>query len=67
MEQRIQDLEIKLTFQESIIEELNNVIFDQQKEINLLLNRMTKVEKLLESASDSNLKSINDETPPPHY
>jgi len=64
--QRLDDLEIKLSFQENLIEELNTVISKQDQEILKLwdANRILK-------SSLNDMKSGNEgdapEPPPPHY
>ncbi|GIU21061.1 SlyX family protein [Shewanella colwelliana] len=67
LEQRIEDLEMKLAFQESTIEELNlqviklnDLIAQQQENLQLLINKLQTVEP-------SQIASQSEETPPPHY
>lgn len=64
MEDRIIDLEIKFTHQEKIIDELNEVIIEQGKEIIELKKKI----KLLKDSFDQQLvKNEEEEVPPPHY
>ncbi|WP_076407405.1 SlyX family protein [Shewanella sp. UCD-KL12] len=67
LEQRVEDLEMKLAFQEGTIEDLNlqviklnDLLSDQQQAIRLLVTKLQTVEP-------SNMASPSEETPPPHY
>ena len=51
MDARITELEIKISYAEDMIDELNRVVFRQQQQIDLLLGQ---------------IKSLRDELPP-HY
>lgn len=64
MEDRITELETKMTHQEKMIDELNDVVIQQGKEIEAL---KVKARVLKESMSQQLLKNEEDETPPPHY
>lgn len=66
-EDRIVDIEIKITHQEDIIQELNKVVYQQQKKIDqleaickLLINQ---IKDLSEATAESGL--LNEK--PPHY
>ncbi|GGJ03700.1 protein SlyX [Shewanella hanedai] len=65
--QRVEDLEMKLAFQESTIEELdqqmiklNDLLAFQQQQLRLLVSKLQSVEP-------SNMASPSEEAPPPHY
>ncbi|GGQ20169.1 SlyX family protein [Shewanella litoralis] len=65
--QKIDDLEMKLSFQDITIEELNQEVIKlntlvarQQQQMLLMVNKMQAMEP-------SNMASQADETPPPHY
>ncbi|MCE9677825.1 SlyX family protein [Shewanella sp. AS1] len=67
LEQRIEDLEMKLAFQESTIEaldqqviKLNRIVEEQQEKLRILISKVQQVEP-------SNIASQAEETPPPHY
>ncbi|CAM2952216.1 SlyX family protein [Shewanella loihica] len=67
LEQRIEDLEMKLAFQDDTIESLNqqvirlnDLLADQQEKLRLLTSKLSQVEP-------SNIASQAEETPPPHY
>ncbi|SQH75490.1 Protein SlyX homolog [Shewanella benthica] len=67
LEQRVEDLEMKLAFQDATIEDLNQQVIklndlmsDQQQAIRLLVSK-------LQTAEPSDIVSQSDESPPPHY
>lgn len=61
MEERLIDIEMKLVTQEKLIEELSGVIFEQQKQIDLL-------EKLMQDQLRSrNIEIGPHNVKPPHY
>jgi len=64
---RVEELEMKMAFQEATIEDLNqqlirlnDVLSEQQAVLRLLVNKIQTVEP-------SNMASPEEETPPPHY
>lgn len=64
---KIDDLEMKLSFQDIAIEELNQeviklnaLVAKQQHQMLLMINKLQAIEP-------SNMASQADETPPPHY
>jgi len=67
MEQRITELEIRLTHFEDTIEVLNQTIIKQSDEINLLQLQVSILEKKIKSAQTSPVAHESEETPPPHY
>jgi SlyX protein len=62
MENRLIDLEIRYTHLERQLNELNQVVFDQQKTIDRLAKDVSGLRARLASAEDD----APDE-PPPHY
>ena len=67
MEQRITELEIRLTHFEDTIDVLNQTIIKQSDEINLLQLQVSILEKKIKSAQTSPVAHESEETPPPHY
>ena len=69
MEQRIVELESKLAFQDHTVEQLNQVVIAQQREIDQLHKEVERLKQqfktLAEQASQSH--NFDDEPPPPHY
>lgn len=67
LQQRIDDLECKLAFQEQTIDELNSALTQQQLLINKMQDQMKYVVGKMKNIDTSNLADPANETPPPHY
>ncbi|HHJ34594.1 MAG TPA: SlyX family protein [Gammaproteobacteria bacterium] len=67
MENRITELEIRLTHLEDTIEVLNNTIIKQHGEIDLLKLQVANLEKKIKASQSSPVAHESEETPPPHY
>lgn len=65
MEKRIEDLEVRFSFQEESIEALNSQQHAQQKEIDALQREVAQLKQLLQQSSSSGNEIIDE--PPPHY
>lgn len=63
----IEELQMKLAFQEDVIETLNKAVADQQRQIHELQFQMKHVIDKVKTMSVSNVASEDEETPPPHY
>lgn len=66
-EERLIDIEIRLTHQEDHLEQLDKVIVQQQKMIDELQRHVEQLNKKLKSYTDAPIKNPEDEAPPPHY
>ena len=64
MEERLTELETKITYQDQIIEDLNNVVIELRKKVDSL-EKIVKT--AIEAKDDTGLKDASLETPPPHY
>ena len=67
MEERLTDLEIKITHQDQIIEDLNQLFIEQRAQMDQL---QAEVKKLTDSTAASGIPGMVDasqEAPPPHY
>lgn len=65
-EQRLTDLEIKASFSEDLLDQLNQIIVRQQQQIDLLIR---EIADLKQSSTDVGLgapRNLRDELPP-HY
>jgi SlyX protein len=62
---RITNLEIKLSFAEDLIEKLNETVYKQQQQIEFLYRELKAIKEQA-SASGSGGASLKDEIPP-HY
>ena len=67
MDNRITELEIKLAHLENTIDILDTTVITQQSQIDLLMLKMSILEKKLKAAAESQIADEKDETPPPHY
>lgn len=67
LENRINDLECQLSFQEQTIESLNDALSQQQLLISKMQDQMKYVAGKVKNLDSSNLAVPSEETPPPHY
>ena len=67
LENRIIELETKISYQEHLIQELNDVITHQQKQIDALELQMKRIQDHLKNSSSSQIARPEEEVPPPHY
>ena len=66
-EARIADLEIRLSHQEQTIEELNETIVSQWREIDALKRTLGFLHERMEAVERDSGKPAGQEPPPPHY
>lgn len=66
VEQRLVDLELKLTYLEDLTDQLNGVIVRQQDQIDGLLRVVQTLHRQLDSQATGSFRSLRDELPP-HY
>ena len=64
MEERLTELETKVMFQDQTIEELNQVIYDQQQQLDKLADEMAFLKKQLAILQQTNGEE-DDRTPAP--
>ena len=67
MENRVTELEIKLAHMENTIDILDQTVITQQSQIDMLMLKMSILEKKLKAAGESQVAHEKDETLPPHY
>lgn len=67
MEQRLEDLETRLAYQEAAIDELTRTTLGQQQQINTLQAQLDYLKSLLKELTPSAVAPRSEETPPPHY
>ena len=68
MDQRVTELEIRLTHLEDTIDVLNQTIIKQGDEIYTLQVQIVELNKKLKATqTDSPVAHESEETPPPHY
>jgi len=63
----IEDLQMRIAFLEQTVDDLNEVVVKQQKEMNLLGQAIKHLNSRLNQLGGPNIRSQEDETPPPHY
>ena len=66
IEQRLMDLEIKASFTEDLVEQLNQTIFRQQQQIDALIRQVSQLHQQVPDGGSGSLRSLRDELPP-HY
>jgi SlyX protein len=66
MESRVTELEIKLGFAESLLDEVNMTVFRQQQQIDLLQHEIRTLRQQMQAAIPAETRSLRDELPP-HY
>lgn len=65
-EQRLTDLEIKASFSEDLLDQLNQIIVRQQQDIDLLMREVRQLRQQMPDASGPALSRASEELPP-HY
>lgn len=65
MENRLIELEIRLSFQDQLIQTLNDALIEQANRLQALELRAARVEATLQAASHGS--EVHREEPPPHY
>ena len=63
---RLTELEIKLSFTEDAMEQLNAVVVKQQAQIDLLMRQLNELRQQQPEAGAPGFRSLRDELPP-HY
>jgi SlyX protein len=65
-DERITNLEVKLSFSEDLLEELNQTVYKQQQQIDALIQEVKALKLQMASQLPSDGISARDEIPP-HY
>jgi SlyX protein len=64
---RLMDLEVKVAFMDDLVEQLNDIVARQQRQIDRLVREVVQLQnQLQDSASGSTARNLRDELPP-HY
>jgi SlyX protein len=66
MDARINELEVKLSFAEDLLEQLNLTVFRQQQQIEGLQRDMRALRQQMQESMPAEQRSLRDEIPP-HY
>ncbi|MDA8328216.1 MAG: SlyX family protein [Betaproteobacteria bacterium] len=67
IEERLVNIETKITFQEDLIEELNKVVYRQQQQLNQLEAICTSLARHIQSLAEAENTSKPVNERPPHY
>lgn len=67
LQEKIVDLEIRLTHQEDHILSLDKIVYEQDKLLSILLEKVKQMDEKLKSTGENNILSADEESPPPHY
>ena len=66
LEKRIIELESLISFQEHTIDQLNQVMYNQQLQIDGISQQMTAVTSMMKSQNPEDKRTLEEERPP-HY
>lgn len=66
LETRVTELEIKISYTEDTVEELNRIVFRQQQQIDILVGEIRSLREQLRTAAPGEPSNLRDEIPP-HY
>lgn len=66
-EERLNDLESRLAFQELALQELSDEMASLQRLVEKQREQLALMARKLKSAQGSNIAGEHEETPPPHY
>ena len=66
LNRRLMELEIKASYAEDLLEQLNQTIYRQQQQIDLLLREVGGLRQQLPEGSTPVLRSLREDLPP-HY
>jgi len=67
MQTRLIELETKISYQDHIIGELNDVVIRQQRQIDQLEKSVKRLQSQLKQSDHSDIARPEEEAPPPHY
>jgi SlyX protein len=67
VDERIDDLEMRVAYQDEVIETLNKTVIEQWAKLDQALARIRRLEARLQEINISTIRDAADETPPPHY
>lgn len=64
---RLETLEVRVAYQDQVIEDLNQTVIDQWKKIDALRRQLNELLDRVQEVEDSSTSSRSPEPPPPHY
>lgn len=67
IQDQVSNLEIKLAFQDDLVETLNQIVIGQQQQLDLLQQQVQLLYQQFKSLQPSDIADLAQEVPPPHY
>ena len=67
IQDQVSNLEIKLAFQDDLVETLNQIVIGQQQQLDLLQQQVQLLYQQFKSLQPSDIADLAEETHPPHY
>ena len=67
MNDELVELQIRLSHQENHMQELDKVIYQQQLQLDAMQKKLDLLEKYLRTLTESNILTMGEDKPPPHY
>ncbi len=67
IEERLEDIEAKITFQEDLIEELNKTVYQQQQKLDRLEAVCESLARHVQSLAEARNEGMPANEKPPHY
>lgn len=67
IDERIDNLEVQIAYQNEVIETLNKTVIEQWGKLDQALYRIKQLEDRLREVQLSAVRDAADEVPPPHY
>ena len=67
MNQEIEDLQIRLSFQEESLQQFSITVIKLQNEIDILKDELERLTRRVRELTPSDIDSPDNEPPPPHY
>ena len=64
---RFIDIETKLSYQESLLDQLNSIIIEQQAELDMLKRSLKNLQERISVLNEIASETINADERPPHY
>lgn len=64
---RLMQMEMKLSYMEATVAELNDIVVNQQREIGIMENHIQKLEKKIEDLLEEGISGDLPNRKPPHY
>jgi SlyX protein len=67
IQEQLSNVEIKLAFQDDLVETLNQIVIGQQQQLDLLQQQVQLLYQQFKSLQPSDIADLAQEVPPPHY